>query len=941
MLSIEQKVGIELSHLRNSPDFIHLPDYARFLLAHHLNDFAAALLRISRETNVPLLKYFEALSEAEIVALSIQGTQRLLEKFSQNKIYDFIESSVNTWLTNQLPQIQSNEIVVEDISKVSFSRRKAFREFLPHYTSDISVYIQVMNEVDRFTVMLEEICYKTLFDLKQEKINEHHYFIDKINNTIPGITYVFDIKELKEIYSNHKREELLGYTEDDIKAMGNTILHLLIHPDDLPQILNHFQSFSAVADGEIKMIEYRIRAKNGMYQWQRGYETIFKRGNDGLPSQVIGIAIDISKEKEVSNQLERSEHQLREAQEIAGLGSFEWDFIGENSVFSPQLMKLFELDKATSLPLFLNYVHPSDQKKVKTALENAIQGDGLYESEYRYRKSGPEKVIWSRGLVQFENNKPIKMKGTIMDVTQRHDMVKRLERSEELHKQAQALTHLGNWSWYIPDNKITWSDEMYRIYGLEPQSEEITFERFLSLIHPDDRQNRQDEIQKALQTHIADDYIIRIVCEDGTTKVLQGRGEVLLDENQNPYKLVGTCQDITRQHLLNEQLKENEETFRQLIFNAPDAIIVIDEDSKILLWNPKAEAIFGWTSEEIIGQSLTQTVMPPKFREGHLKGIQRLHKTGESRVLNQTIEITAQKKNGEEFYIALSIARSFRAGEPVFISFIRDISKEKNAEFELEAQRKQLAQKNSELERSNQELLAFNYIASHDLQEPVRKIALFSGRVLENKDENISKDVRDYVKRIAGSAHHMQKLIEALLAFSRATSTEEVVQAVDLNRMLDEVTYLLQEKIEEKKATITVAPLPVIHFVPIQFQQLMENIITNALKYSREDVAPHIQIGSDIVHGEALLHEGANPQNQYHLISIADNGIGFDQQYSRKIFELFQRLHNKNEYSGIGIGLAICQKIVLNHRGFIKAQGKPGEGAKFEIYIPAKVKNDN
>lgn len=938
MSSIEQKVDIDLSPSQNRHGFSYLPDYAQFLLAHQLNEFSSALLRISQAEKVPLLNYFKTMTQPELEALSVQGTTRLLESFAQNNIYEFIEASVSSWQANQLPNIQSDEIVVEDISKVSFTRRKAFRDFLPLYTSDISTYIQVMEEVDRFTITLEEICYKLLFELKQKKINEHHYFIDRINNTVPGITYVFDLNEGTEVYSNHKREELLGYTAEDIKIFGNNILKELLHPEDFPLVVNHVSEFSSASDGETRVVEYRVRTKKGRYQWQRGYETVFKRDENGRPCQIIGIAIDISKEKEVSEKLERSEQQLREAQEIAGLGSFEWDFVGGQSVYSSQLIQLLELDYATSLPSFLEYVHPSDKKKVKEAIEKAMQEDGIYDCEYRYRKNGPEKIIWSRGVVQFAEGKPLKMKGTVMDVTQRHDMLKRLERSEELHKQAQALTHLGNWSWFIKENKINWSDEMYRIYGLAPQSEEITFERFMSLVHPEDRQKRRDEVQKALQTGIADDYFMRIVCEDGTAKVLQGKSEILVSEEGIPYKLVGTCQDITRQYLLNEQLKENEEMFRQLIFNAPDAIIVINEDSKILLWNPKAEVMFGWSSEEITGRDLTKTIMPPKYRESHLGGIHRLHTTGESRVLNRTVEITALKKSGEEFYIALSIARSLRAGEPVFISFIRDITKEKNAELELEAQRNQLAQKNSELERSNRELMAFNYIASHDLQEPVRKITLFSDRILEGNVDNLPKNIIDYAKRISGSARHMHKLIEALLAFSRTTASGEVLQPVDLHRVLEEVTYLLQEKIEEKKAIITASPLPVLPFIPLQFQQLMENIISNALKYSREGVSPQVYITADIVSGENLPDEEANPQTYYHLISVADNGIGFDQQYAQKIFELFQRLHNKNEYSGIGIGLAICQKIVLNHKGFIKAQGKPGEGATFQIYIPISGK---
>ncbi len=925
----------ELFARRDLLHFTHLPAYARFLLENRLLAFTEALIATSREIKVPLLKYFESMPEAQFKALSLQGADELLTSFAENKAQEFIDKSLRNWLENQVPLIQQDDVVIEDISKVGFARRKAMRDLLPDYTSDIKLYVRVMEEMDRFTVALEEDCYKVLFQIKQEKINENHHFLDKINNASPGIIYVFDLLEQKEVYSNHKREELLGYTEEDVAAMGSSLMNRILHAEDLPVVQENMKKMALANDGEVFTHEYRVQNKQGEFRWHRTYETVFKRTLTGDTSQIIGISIDVTEEKAAAIQLENTEHNLREAQEIAGLASFEWDMVGANSVFSPQLAKIFNLEKKTNLGAFIDHVHPSDRKKVRDALDKALQTDGIYECEYRYGTGQQEKVIWSRGLVRFKEGVPQKMNGTIMDVTQRYYTLKRLERSEELHKQAQALTHIGNWSWLIGENIVSWSDELYRIYGLEPQSEVINFERFMSLVHPDDRGKRQQEIQQALQTLHADDYTMRIRLDDGQIKILQGKGEVLVDEDNQPYKLVGTCQDITEQALLHEQLRQNEETFRQLITNAPDAVIVIDENSNILLWNPKAENIFGWTETEIIGKNLSETIMPPRHKDQHLEGIKRLQKTGQSRVLNRTIEITAIKKDGEEFYIALSIARSFRAGVPVFISFIRDISKEKNAEFEMEEQRILLAQKNVELERTNQELMAFNYIASHDLKEPVRKIKIFSDLITSNSSEELPADAKNYVNRISAAASHMQGLIDALYAFSLATSGDNLFVTTDLNNLLEVVKNSLKYALEEQKAIITATILPALSIIPFQFQQLLENLITNAVKYSRPDVRPEIHITADLVAGADFVKEEADVTINYYAISIRDNGIGFDQQYASKIFQLFQRLHGKNEYSGTGIGLAICKKIVRHHHGFITAQGELGRGATFTVYIPA------
>jgi PAS domain S-box-containing protein len=791
-----------------------------------------------------------------------------------------------------------------------------------------------MAEVDVFTLKLEEVCYSLLFEMNQKRLNEHIQFLDKINNTSPGIIYVFDLTEKKEVYSSHKREEILGYTEEEIKTMNNDFLSHLIHPDDLKIAMDNYRKFSALPENEMLTTEYRIRHKKGHYIWMRAYETVFKRSDAGKPSQVIGIYIDISKEKKISQQLEYGQEQLKEAQEIAGLGSFDWDLIGSSTTLSPQLLKILQIKDKSEFTLFLENVHPGDRKKVKGALAAAMRGDGMYECEYRYRKNKKEKIIWSRGIVTFKDGVPQRMKGTVMDITQRHDMLKRLERSEELHKQAQALTHIGNWSWFIEDNKINWSDEMYRIYGLVPQSEEISFDRFLSFIHPEDREKRIAEIQQALETKHADDYTMRIVNEDGTVKVLQGKGELLVDENGKPYKLVGTCQDITKQHALNEQLKQNEETFRQLINNAPDAVIVIDEASDILLWNPKAEEIFGWKEKEVLGKALVDTIIPPSYRESHLNGMARFHQTGEIRVIDKTIEVTAVNKKRHEFYIALSISRSVRAGKQVFVSFIRDISKEKKSEMELAQHRNQLTQKNIELELSNQQLTSFNYIASHDLQEPLRKIRIYSNRIIEKAHDTLPAETRDFLNRIMNSAVHMQNLIDDLLSFSRATAADQVFEEADLNIILEEIKGNLKHSIDEKNVTITSDLLPQLKIIPFQFHQLLENIINNAIKYSKPVVPPMIKVTAEIVDGKNYKEEGANPEYKYHKISVKDNGIGFDEQYSKKIFELFQRLHGKSEYSGTGIGLAICKKIVENHKGFITAQSQEGKGSVFNIFIP-------
>jgi light-regulated signal transduction histidine kinase (bacteriophytochrome) len=288
----------------------------------------------------------------------------------------------------------------------------------------------------------------------------------------------------------------------------------------------------------------------------------------------------------------------------------------------------------------------------------------------------------------------------------------------------------------------------------------------------------------------------------------------------------------------------------------------------------------------------------------------------------------------------------------LWVGAATDIHDQKNFTNELERKvderTRQLAAKNRELESQNAELASFTYIASHDLQEPLRKIQVFSSRILDKEQQNFSEIGKDYFARIRKAASRMQNLIDALLSYSRTNASDVVFKTTDLNSMLNEVKRNLYEDIKEKNVLIESVPLPELKVIPLQFHQLILNLIANAIKYSRSGVRPHIKISAGLVAAnlesvarqmqfvsyDSEIEEECIPE--YWRISIADNGIGFRQEHANKIFELFQRLHGKAEFEGTGIGLAICKKITQNHRGFMNAIGEPGVGATFNIFLPLR-----
>jgi signal transduction histidine kinase len=253
---------------------------------------------------------------------------------------------------------------------------------------------------------------------------------------------------------------------------------------------------------------------------------------------------------------------------------------------------------------------------------------------------------------------------------------------------------------------------------------------------------------------------------------------------------------------------------------------------------------------------------------------------------------------------------------------------------ELAYQNEEKGKRASELIFANKELLAFTYISSHDLQEPLRKIRNFSSLILSKEKQNLSDQGKYYFERIQSAAERMQQLIEDLLAYSRINASERKFVKTDLNIIIEEVKSNLKEPIEEKKAIIETTELCPASIIPFQFRQLMLNLIGNALKFSKPGIAPHIVICSTVINGSSLNNPLFLPNKEYCHITVADNGIGFDSKFKERIFEVFQKLHGNEEFEGTGIGLAIVKKIVENHGGLITATSELNNGAKFDIYIP-------
>lgn len=395
----------------------------------------------------------------------------------------------------------------------------------------------------------------------------------------------------------------------------------------------------------------------------------------------------------------------------------------------------------------------------------------------------------------------------------------------------------------------------------------------------------------------------------------------------NTYHSGSLHEEVRLLMLVNVKKKGNSSRLEAIFEAAIDGIVIIDTLGIIEMVNPAAATLFGYTSEELVGKNI-KILIPRPDSQYHDEYLSKYLQTGKGKIIGIGREVEGLKKDGSTFPFRLSISEVIVGDEHLFTGIIHDLTKEKMAEA-------QLRHYASELERSNRDLQDFAYISSHDLQEPLRKIQAFGSRIQKKEGGLLSDQGQDYLQRMLNAAKRMRTLIDDLLNFSRVSTRANPFVETDLNELVWEVITDLELQINETKTEIFLSPLPVIEADPTQIRQVLQNLISNSLKFHRVGIKPTIHITSRQLH---TAEEQVNPperstQKEMVEITIADNGIGFDQKYVDKIFQVFQRLEGR-KYQGSGIGLAICKRIVTRHGGEITAKSKEGEGATFTLTLP-------
>ncbi len=372
--------------------------------------------------------------------------------------------------------------------------------------------------------------------------------------------------------------------------------------------------------------------------------------------------------------------------------------------------------------------------------------------------------------------------------------------------------------------------------------------------------------------------------------------------------------DATSLKETTEELERSRTMFERILSIASDAVISIDESQRIIFFNQGAERIFGYTRDEVLGRELS-VLIPEGSRSAHMD---RVREFGQSpvtaRVMGERGEIRGRRKTGEIFPAEASISKLDLGGEKIFTAVLRDVTERRMAEEALSRQAAELARSNADLER-------FAYVASHDLQEPLRMVASYTQLLARRYRGRLDDDADEFIGFAVDGVNRMQALINDLLSYSRVDRRGGEFRRTPLTKTLREVLATLGPALDEAGATITNDPLPVVTGDRTQLSQLFQNLIQNAVKFRRPGVHPRIHIGVEDL-------------GDMWQLSVRDNGIGIAEEFLERIFIIFQRLHNRADYPGTGIGLAICKKIVERHGGRIWVESVVDEGSTFYFTLP-------
>lgn len=654
------------------------------------------------------------------------------------------------------------------------------------------------------------------------------------------------------------------------------------------------------------------------------------------------------KDKGVDPVTYREEYQewMRFALQAAGLGTWDMDPINKRVIWDDRCRELFGFPQGnvTTYESVLTYVHRDDKELVNTAVEKAMAGDagGKYDLEFRTIGAADNKIRWLRCIGQAyfnEQQVAYRFAGTAQDITKQR-------KSRERQAMLFSLVESGA-------DCMAASDIDGRLFYINPSGRKllgIPLDLDVSLLEDKD-------------FYVTDSY--QIFSTDILPRLKEGRkwaGRIYLKhyltKETIPFHADYTAiRDPRTNHIIGRgaslrdlrpelEAKREQQKLLALLENSRDFVSLSGDDGYVSYVNAAGLKLLGLQTLEEAKRHNSEYLMPEErerlkevvnkelFSRGQWSGeiLYRHFGTGEAIPVHGTTMLVYDPVTGMSQGRA-TISRDLREEKALRQ---RMIDNEQELEKLVEQRTGELKKANIDLNIVNQNLEQFAYVASHDLQEPLRKINMFSALLQDKYANELNEAGVRNLGIIRNAATRMTTLIQDLLAFSRVSRQDHLFEKVDLRQTLEQVVADLDLLIQQKSATINYDSLCTVNAIPLHMTQLFQNLLSNALKFSKADVPPVVSLTSRMMAPQEVAeHPQLQNGTPYCEIKVQDNGIGFAATYARKIFVIFQRLHGRGEYEGSGIGLALCQKIVIAHHGIIYGESVEKEGATFTVILPA------
>jgi len=742
-------------------------------------------------------------------------------------------------------------------------------------------------------------------DIAERKITEQQSEFDRnnlnalINNT-SDLMWSVD-KNCRLITFNQPFFDLIRFVSGKELAKGDDIFSVVLSADQHGRFkISYDRALSGEAFTEVEHIETPVES------WSEiSYYPILNG------TEIIGTAChsrDISERKKAEQLLSIQEKRYRALVENGADAVVILSAEGKPVYASPTLEKVLGYTEVEALQLDLfSMFHPDDIVWAIEIWEQVMMNPGIPVPVHPSRmihKDGTWR--WLEGTVTNLLHDP-SIQGIVdnfRDVTGKKEL-------ENLLNKTNSLARIGSWEVDLVKNSVYWSDITKEIHEVEhgyipDLQNSISFYK-----EGESRDLIAKKVKDAIENGSSWDIELQIITVKGNEKWIRSIGEAEF-LNGKAVSINGSFQDIDIRKRAELGVKEVLEEKNSILESIGDAFFAVDDNWIVTYWNNHAESMLGVSKNEILARNLWDVFRDSIDSESYIKYHEAvktrrmIHFEDYYQVLNKWFEISAYPSDS-----GLSV-------------YFKDVTKRKHSDIHIIELNENLQKQTKELAISNADLEQFAYVASHDLQEPLRMVTSFLTQLQKKYATVIDDKGKQYIEFAVDGAKRMRQIILDLLEFSRVGRTEDMQENIDLNELVEEIQILFRKQVLEKKAIIISNPLPIIPGYRSPMRQVFQNLISNALKYTKKEQATRINITCTAL-------------KDHWQFAVNDNGIGIEQEYFDKIFIIFQRLHNKNEFSGTGMGLAITKKIIENHGGKIWLESEEGKGSTFYFTIPKAI----